>query len=168
MRWAPLPSRKKIGVPPTPRNARTGEFTPPGMSRWESSNSFWLRSSMMKKSSESFGAGAALDLVIAVKKCTDHGNGIRATGNKCTRIGGSNTADGHGIEAVLARRGKQIDAGSGRFRLGGGGEATPEGDIICALFRGSLSEATIVVAGYPYDTVRQFLARVRNCFVVTP
>ena len=30
---APRPSRKKTGVPPTPRNARTGEFTPPGITR---------------------------------------------------------------------------------------------------------------------------------------
>ena len=27
----PLARAKKIGSPPTPRNARTGEFTPPGM-----------------------------------------------------------------------------------------------------------------------------------------
>src|SRR5450759_3873167 len=112
MRWAPLPSRKKIGVPPTPRNARTGEFTPPGMRRRESSNNCWLRSSMMKKSSESFGAGANPYLVIALEKCTHHGNGMRATGNECTRIASSNATDGHGIETMLARRGKQIDAGA--------------------------------------------------------
>src|SRR5208283_3306637 len=29
--WAPDAFLKKIGSPPTPRNARTGEFTPPGM-----------------------------------------------------------------------------------------------------------------------------------------
>ncbi len=28
---APAARLKKIGSPPTPRNARTGEFTPPGM-----------------------------------------------------------------------------------------------------------------------------------------
>lgn len=121
----------------------------------------------MKKSSESFGAGANPYLVIALKQCTDHGNGMRATGNECTRIAGSNAADGHGIETMLARRGKQIDAGAYRVRFGGGGEETPEGDIIRALFHGSLSEAKIVVAGYPYDTVWQFLTRVRNCVVVT-
>jgi hypothetical protein len=27
----PFARAKKIGSPPTPRNARTGEFTPPGM-----------------------------------------------------------------------------------------------------------------------------------------
>jgi hypothetical protein len=30
---APAAFLKKIGSPPTPRNARTGEFTPPGMYR---------------------------------------------------------------------------------------------------------------------------------------
>jgi hypothetical protein len=28
----------KRGVPPTARNARTGEFTPPGITRWARSN----------------------------------------------------------------------------------------------------------------------------------
>ena len=28
----------KRGVPPTARKARTGEFTPPGMTRWARSN----------------------------------------------------------------------------------------------------------------------------------
>ena len=30
-RARPAACLKKIGSPPTPRNARTGEFTPPGM-----------------------------------------------------------------------------------------------------------------------------------------
>ena len=30
----PLARSTKNGSPPTPRNARTGEFTPPGMSCW--------------------------------------------------------------------------------------------------------------------------------------
>lgn len=122
----------------------------------------------MKESSESFSAGANPYLVIALKKCTDHGNGMRATGNECTRIAGSDATDGYGIETMLARGRKQIDAGVYRFRFGGGGEETPEGDIICALFHRSLSEAKIVIAGYPYNPVRQFLARVRDCVVVTP
>src|SRR5438093_820777 len=36
---APRPSRKNTGVPPTEPNARTGEFTPPGMRARERSNS---------------------------------------------------------------------------------------------------------------------------------
>src|SRR6202007_2320996 len=35
----PLPRSMKRGVPPTERNARTGEFTPPGMTFWARSNS---------------------------------------------------------------------------------------------------------------------------------
>ena len=31
---APEARATKKGVPPTPRNARTGLFTPPGISRW--------------------------------------------------------------------------------------------------------------------------------------
>src|SRR5260370_20677669 len=32
--WAPSARATKNGVPPTPRNARTGLLTPPGMRRW--------------------------------------------------------------------------------------------------------------------------------------
>src|SRR5260370_17944486 len=32
--WAPSARAPKNGVPPTPRNARTGLLTPPGMRRW--------------------------------------------------------------------------------------------------------------------------------------
>src|SRR6187397_594699 len=39
-----LPSRRKTGVPPTARKARTGEFTPPGISASERSNRLRLRS----------------------------------------------------------------------------------------------------------------------------
>src|SRR4051812_34466838 len=35
----PLPRRMNRGVPPTLRNARTGEFTPPGMRNFARSNS---------------------------------------------------------------------------------------------------------------------------------
>src|ERR1700748_3008102 len=37
--YAPSPRAMKRGVPPTARNARTGEFTPPGMTFWARSNS---------------------------------------------------------------------------------------------------------------------------------
>ena len=36
---APGREATKYGVPPTDRNARTGEFTPPGMTRCPRSNS---------------------------------------------------------------------------------------------------------------------------------
>jgi hypothetical protein len=36
---APAARRMKCGVPPTALNARTGEFTPPGMSVFARSNS---------------------------------------------------------------------------------------------------------------------------------
>src|SRR5579863_1175060 len=34
----PCPRAMNGGVPPTPRNARTGEFTPPGISFWAQAN----------------------------------------------------------------------------------------------------------------------------------
>src|SRR5690349_22700488 len=40
----PSPCSMKRGVPPTARNARTGEFTPPGMSAFARSKSCSLRS----------------------------------------------------------------------------------------------------------------------------
>src|SRR5205814_2144378 len=42
-RRAPRPRVKKTGSPPTARNARTGELTPPGMLRLARSNSSELR-----------------------------------------------------------------------------------------------------------------------------
>src|SRR6266446_8185322 len=38
--WAPSARATKNGVPPTPRNARTGLLTPPGMRRWARSKSW--------------------------------------------------------------------------------------------------------------------------------
>src|SRR6185436_3860524 len=43
-KYAPCARCTKRGVPPTARNARTGEFTPPGMRARARSNSCWLRS----------------------------------------------------------------------------------------------------------------------------
>src|SRR6188474_1862932 len=43
-KYAPCARCTKRGVPPTARNARTGEFTPPGMTWRARSNSCWLRS----------------------------------------------------------------------------------------------------------------------------
>src|SRR6185503_4926900 len=40
---APLPRVKKRGVPPTARKARTGEFTPPGVTFWARSKSSTFR-----------------------------------------------------------------------------------------------------------------------------
>jgi hypothetical protein len=35
------------GIPPTPRNARTGEFTPPGITAWARANQAADRSDFM-------------------------------------------------------------------------------------------------------------------------
>src|SRR4051812_13757480 len=40
----PSPRTMKRGVPPTARNARTGELTPPGITRWARANRMALRS----------------------------------------------------------------------------------------------------------------------------
>src|SRR5512137_833909 len=77
---APLPSEKKIGVPPTARNARTGEFTPPGMTRWEASNNCWLRSYMgLGRMVERLGKcpGRRAD-IRGIEKRGDHRNHVRA------------------------------------------------------------------------------------------
>ena len=41
VRYGPRPLTMKRGVPPTARNARTGLFTPPGMTAPARSNSCW-------------------------------------------------------------------------------------------------------------------------------
>src|ERR1700740_1350612 len=40
--YAPAAREMKRGVPPRARKARTGEFTPPGITRWARSNSWAL------------------------------------------------------------------------------------------------------------------------------
>ena len=50
--YGPLPETMKRGVPPTAPNARTGEFTPPGVTAWPRANhsALWEISSCVTRS----------------------------------------------------------------------------------------------------------------------
>src|SRR5258708_37240596 len=81
-RCAPCPSRKKTGVPPTARNARTGELTPPGISCCERSKRARLRSCITAFSRCGFveareRARGALD-VGRLEERRDHGEQVGA------------------------------------------------------------------------------------------
>src|SRR6266852_3740898 len=107
---APRPSRKNTGVPPTARNARTGEFTPPGMSLCERSKSARLRSYMLvsgcgrsEQASERLRGRAHLG---GAEERGDHRHHVRARGDRaadgdvvCTRLGGP----GREARIVVAR-----------------------------------------------------------------
>src|SRR4029077_9835772 len=71
----PAPRSMKGGVPPTARNARTGELTPPGMTFCERSNRRSFFEVMDAEQAREF-PRAALD-VMRVEQGADDGDGIR-------------------------------------------------------------------------------------------
>src|SRR5260221_13310029 len=85
-RRAPRPSRKNTGVPPTARNARTGELTPPGISRWDRSNSSLLRSYMGIRGCEAVEKarerGRCAAHVGVIEKRRDHREHLRTGGKR--------------------------------------------------------------------------------------
>src|SRR5882672_105570 len=97
----PSPRSMKGGVPPTARNARTGELTPPGIAFCERSNS--------KSFFEGMGAEQACEIARAaldvgrVEQGADHGNRI---GSRCD----------HGL-GVLVRDPSDRNDGAGQSRL---------------------------------------------------
>src|SRR5882672_496583 len=109
-RRAPRPSRKNTGVPPTARKARTGEFTPPGMSSRERSKSARLRSYMGCRILEKVGEGARRGAHIGcLEYRRDHGEhvgpgidgGFRIRGIDATDRGYGQAANSPGLREHL-------------------------------------------------------------------
>src|SRR3569623_285624 len=73
-RYAPSPRLKNSGAPPTPRKARTGELTPPGMWRWACRNKSCER--VMEAPSKAFiGCGGRRGAARRKKKIGDFRRG---------------------------------------------------------------------------------------------
>src|SRR3569623_3230426 len=73
-RYAPSQRLKNTGSPPTPRKARTGELTPPGMWRWAWRNKSWER--VMEAPSKAFiGCGGRRGAARRKKKFGDFRRG---------------------------------------------------------------------------------------------
>src|SRR5881394_3639401 len=89
----PSPRSMKRGVPPTARNARTGEFTPPGMTLRERSNRRSFFDVMDGKHPREF-PGTAFD-VGRIEQGADHGNRVGPRFDHSMRVLARYSADRH-------------------------------------------------------------------------
>src|SRR5207237_3921014 len=92
---APRPSRKNTGVPPTAPNARTGEFTPPGMSSRDRSNSARLVSyivSVGRREQQRQRARRGADIV-RIENGGNDGEHVGAGGDDAGRVVRRDAAD---------------------------------------------------------------------------
>src|SRR3990167_4840100 len=123
-KYAPWARCTKRGVPPTARKARTGEFTPPGISALARSNSSWLRSVMVGRDSMS---GGVQRKIIDVERAVGGGVSRLAFALFVVFVGPEQTI-GHGVAhaGLEARVQALIEVGQ---RLGAGRlQVGPPGD----------------------------------------
>src|SRR5690348_16177024 len=127
----PSPRSTKGGVPPTARNARTGELTPPGMILCERSNSRSFLEVMDAKEAGEF-ARASLN-VRRVEQSADNCDsvGSRLEQNQGVFFRDSPDRDDRAAEArfSFAVQGKRRARGAG---FSAGGESAAECDIVRA------------------------------------
>src|SRR5882672_4079555 len=127
----PSPRTMKRGTPPTARNARTGEFTPPGIVFRERSNSWSFFELMSAEHPREF-ARALLDIRV-VEQGADHRDRIGAGVDHEPDIllGDPSDRDDRTREAGLGftvERQRRPD----RARLGARGKGAAEGDVVRA------------------------------------
>src|ERR1700760_2850687 len=92
---APRPLRMKTGVPPTAPNARTGEFTPPGIRRVERSKRSRLRSYIVvSRGIEARERARCGGDVGRVEEGGNHGEHVGARGDHFLRVVEVDAADG--------------------------------------------------------------------------
>src|SRR3569623_2712873 len=116
-RYAPSPRLKNTGSPPTPRKARTGELTPPGMWRWACRNKSCER--VMEAPSKAFSGcddrrGTARQYkqfgdvrrgtlhVVLAEQAVDHRQQIGAGFDQRCAVGRGDAADGGDRHTQLA------------------------------------------------------------------
>src|SRR5689334_22284024 len=157
---APRPSRTKTGVPPTATKARTGEFTPPGMSSSERSKSARLRSyiaiaSAIAAIERGEGARGGRD-ILRLEDRRYHREHVGSGLDDARRVLGRDSSDGGDRQARgLRRRGDGGELGAPRVRLGRRGEHASHRDVVRTR-RARVSRAPrIVVARYADDQMRQ-------------
>src|SRR5258706_12314124 len=158
VRRAPRPSRKNTGVPPTARNARTGEFTPPGMSLCERSKSARLLSYMLVSGcasvEEARERSPGPTHVGDVEQRRDDRHHVRARGDRARRVLERDAADRRDRQAgAFRRRGEALEGSAARAGLGGRSEDAADRDVIRARLRGAARQAWIVVARDADDRV---------------
>src|SRR3954464_232826 len=129
---APRPERMKTGVPPTAPKARTGEFTPPGMSSSDWSNNWRLRSYIgIPGSAEERGEAARGRLDVGgLEERRDDRDHVGAGGDGRRRIGRIAAPDGRDGQARFGPRAREELQGRARGgRLGGRGEHAADPDV---------------------------------------
>src|SRR5580765_5343921 len=152
-RRLPLPRTMKRGVPPTARNARTGELTPPGMTFRERSNSSSFFEVMAVEHPGEF--PRAILYVRRVEQGADHGDGIGSRVDQGPRVfdGDAPDRDYRAGQAELRfpveREGRTRSVG-----LGCRDKGAAEGDVIGSGGTRIRSEIEPVVAGRPQDLAR--------------
>src|SRR5882672_511444 len=141
----PSPRTTKRGTPPTARNARTGEFTPPGIVFRERSNSWSFFELMSVEHPREF-ARALLD-IRAVEQGADHRDRIGARVDHEPGIlpADPSDRDDRTREAGLgfAVEGQRRSAGAG---LDARGKGAAEGDVVRAVAARREREVEPVVA----------------------
>src|SRR5260221_2615272 len=155
-RREPRASRKKTGVPPTARNARTGEFTPPGISSHDRSNSSRLGSYIggsitgwIEESRDRVRRGTH---VRGAKDRPDYGHQVGARIDRFERVIRGDAADGDNRQARdFLRFAEQRKGCRDRARLGRRGKHASDRDIVGARIRGETRAARFVVAGHADD-----------------
>src|SRR4029077_15768804 len=142
----PAPRSMKGGVPPTARNARTGELTTPGMIFCERSNRRSFFEVMDAEQTREF-PRAALD-VMRVEQRADDGDGIRSRLDHGAGVFAGNSSSRTHV-TIQARLCLPVERNrrSGCPRLRGRRKRAPEGDIVCAGVARVHREIEPIVAG---------------------
>src|SRR5262247_3710404 len=127
----PAPRSMNGGVPPTARNALTGEFTPPGMTFRDRSNRRSFFELMFAEHRRKL-ACAALD-VGRVEQRADHGDGVGPGVDEAAGVfeGDSPDRDDRAVQPSL-RVAVQRNRRPRRARLGSRRESAAEGDVVGA------------------------------------
>src|SRR5882672_647518 len=147
------PRSMKRGVPPTARNARTGELTPPGIVFRERSNSRSFFEDMSAEQPREI-PRAPFD-VRRIEQGADHGNRIDPRFDHGLRVLARNPSDRNdGASQARLRFAVQGQGRSRRAGLGAGGKGATEGDIVRAGAACSYRKVELVVARRPQELVR--------------
>src|SRR5882672_2222312 len=146
----PSPRSMNGGVPPTARNARTGELTPPGMILCERSNRSSFFEVMDGEQSREF-PRAALD-VGRIEQGAYDGDGIGPRVDHGARVFARYSSD-RNHRTIQARLCVAVERKRcpGRPRFRGRWERAAEGDIVCAGVARTHREIEPVVAGRPHQ-----------------
>src|SRR5215831_16344783 len=139
----PSPRSMKGGVPPTARNARTGEFTPPGMVLRERSNNSSFFEAMCSEHRCKL-PRAMLD-VLGIEQGADHCDRIDACIDQSLGVVTRDPADRHdGAAETRLGLAIQRERRADRAGLGPGSKRAAERDVVCTGVASGHGESELV------------------------